>query len=566
MLLGGIGGAAAGAEQRLLQAAANQLERENYGRAAAELARVDPSGFDSEARFTYMMLRARLALGTGLAAEAVALLETVPAAANPRFSGSADYHGLLAQARLDSGDAGGAAAELLRLGELFPQQAAAVEGRLWQALEFCNAEELDALAAAADSYSSRGWVELARLSQSGQFDIAAQLESLRRWQQVWNRHPATENLPPSLAGLEEVWRRRPRHVALLLPLQEPAGKAIHEGFLSAYYQLLDTAGAQGTPRISVFDSSGRGSVGRLYDEAVASGADLIIGPLDKGLVNQLRRRRRLEVATLALNYADGGRRSGAHNLYQFGLAPEDEIAQAVELAWNAGHRNAALLTPDSTDYRRLQDGFAEAWRARGGNLVARAGYADGDDYTLVVKRLLAIDSSESRRVRLMSLLPRTEVVFTPRGRADIDFIFLIANPRQGRQLKPTLGFYFAENLPVYSMPSIYDGVDDPTANRELEGIIFTDAPWVLGTMHKPDTPLKSSADAVLRPSAGSLQRLRAMGADGFRLHSRIGQLAEGEVSALHGVTGMLTLQPGNRIRRHLQAARFEDGRAVLYEP
>ncbi|MGI9251471.1 MAG: penicillin-binding protein activator [Pseudohongiellaceae bacterium] len=467
---------------------------------------------------------------------------------------SVDYYLLRAEAELATGAAGAAVATLLQAAQRFPNQADRLRDTLWRTLELCDAAQLDALADSASDYEMRGWVELARISRSSQFSLRSQLNAIARWRRVWAQHSAADRPPAALARLEQAWEQRPRHVALILPLQGAAGKAIQEGFLSAYYQSL--ANSRDVARISVFDSSGLSSIADMYDEAVDSGADLIIGPLDKALVNQLKQSRNLEVTTLALNYADDTS-TLTNRLYQFGLTPEDEIAQAVDLAWDAGHRNAALLTPALDDYARLRNIFTTAWTARGGTVVADADYHANSDYATVVKRLLAIDSSESRRDRLVNILPRSEVRFTPHRRSDIDFLFLIANPRQGRQIKPTLGFYFAENMPVYSMPSIYDGTDNPAANQDLNGIVFTDAPWVFDS----DSTLKATTQSTLPPAQGALQRLRAMGVDSFQLHLHLAQLAAGDVNTLHGATGVLTLDENNHIRRRLQVARFENGKA-----
>ena len=48
--------------------------------------------------------------------------------------------------------------------------------------------------------------------------------------------------------------------------------------------------------------------------------------------------------------------------------PEDEIEQAIDLAWQDGHRNAAIIIPQSNDYQRLQQAFANSWAGRGGQL------------------------------------------------------------------------------------------------------------------------------------------------------------------------------------------------------
>jgi hypothetical protein len=429
---------------------------------------------------------------------------------------------------------------------------------IWDSLIHLDEDSLSAFASSANSYESRGWIELAEVVRSNQSSIKRQLDAIKQWQRVWIRHSASTRLPQLLDDLLRVWEERPRHIALILPLQEIAGKAIQEGFFSAYYQAL--AISREVPRISIYDSSDVRIIFPIYDEAVASGADLIIGPLSKELVNQLQQLPELPVPTLALNYADDIQLRQTV-LYQFGLAPEDEIAQAINLAWNAGHRNAAVITPQSESYLRLQSTFAELWSARGGNLVSQGTFSGDGDYVDVIKRLMAIDSSEARRDRLLDLLPRNAMEFTPRRRSDLDFIFLIANPRQGRQLKPTLAFYFAGNIPVYSLPSIYDGQENERENRDLDGIIFTVAPWVLDSSN----PLKSEMSASLRQAQGALQRFRAMGIDCFRLYPRLKQLAEHQIDSFQGATGVLRLSPNQQIHRTLDVARFVNGIAIEIE-
>ncbi|MFL2849712.1 MAG: penicillin-binding protein activator [Pseudohongiellaceae bacterium] len=427
---------------------------------------------------------------------------------------------------------------------------------IWLALTSLQDEELDKLAEEADSYEMRGWIELARIYQVDQFSIRSQLDSIVQWRRIWASHSAAARLPAPLIELQMTWENRPKHIALILPLQEATGNAIQEGFLSAYYQSLSVS--RDVPQISVFDSTGLADINDTFDQAVASGADLIIGPLNKKLVNQISERIELPVPTLALNYTDEDRL--AENLFQFGLAPEDEISQVINLAWEAGYRNAAVIMPDNLDYQRLEKFFSETWTNQGGQVVSSARFIGDSGYAEVIKRLMAIDSSEARAEKLLDLLPRLNMEFTPRRRSDIDFIFLVANPRQGRQLKPTLAFYFAGDIPVFSMPSVYDGQENQTGNRDLDGIIFTDAPWVLNPTHQ----LRDEVNTNLRQAQGPLQRLRAMGIDSFRLYPRLKQFSNNSISSVSGTTGVLTMSENRRIHRSLTTARFEDGIAVPF--
>jgi outer membrane PBP1 activator LpoA protein len=430
---------------------------------------------------------------------------------------------------------------------------------VWQALIQFNAAELDALATSASSYQARGWIELARTVGQQNASIKGQLDAIEQWRRIWTSHPASNALPAALSRLQQVWDTRPKTLALILPLKEPAGIAIQEGFLAAYFR--ESESRRDAPKINFYDSSSITTIYPLYDSAVAAGADLVIGPLNKELVNQLQRLPTLPVPTLALNYADNQNRFNPDNLFQFGLAPEDEIQQAVQLAISHGFANAAIITPVGNDYLRLNSLFENAWSDAGGTLVSRTTFDGTTDYADVIKRLMAIDSSERRAQELESLLPRSRIEFIPRRRQDIDFIYLIANPRQGRQIKPTLSFYFAENLPVLAYPSIYDGSRNSEANKDLNGIVILDAPWLLS---QGDT-FKESVNSNLRQAAGPLQRLRALGVDSFQLHTRLQQLAGSEILGVEGVTGILTLTDDHEIVRELNAAQFADGALQPFE-
>ena len=430
-----------------------------------------------------------------------------------------------------------------------------VHNQIWDALNQLDDIALDRFASTTTSYEARGWIELARVIRAEQFSIKSQLDSITRWQRIWSQHSASTQLPSKLMSLQQTWDRRPKHIALILPLQTATGNAIQEGFFSAYYQSLSIS--REVPRISVYDSSNLSIIYPLYDEAVASGADLIIGPLDKALVNQLQQLDTLPVPTLALNYADQTP-SYSQNLMQFGLAPEDEILQAANLAWEAGHINAAIITPQSDDYMRFQTAFTDIWNSKGGSVVSRSTFGGGNDYADVIKRVMAIDSSEARADSLLDILPRTEMEFTPRRRQDIDFIFLMANPVQGRQIKPTLAFYFAGDVPVYATPSIYEGSNNQAADQDLDGIVFTIEPWVLGN----NDPLKAEVASNLRPAQGTLQRLRAMGIDSFRLYPRLQQFSDKDIDSLQGATGKLSMSDNGIIHRNLEVARFVDGIAT----
>ena len=428
---------------------------------------------------------------------------------------------------------------------------------LWGALQNVNEQQLSSIAEDSKSYELRGWIELVRAFNSEETSIKKQLDAIDQWRRTWIRHSAAARLPQPLTDLQRIWETRPTDIALILPILQPAGNAIYEGFLSAYYQEL--LGSQEVPKVSIYDSSNVLSITKLYNEAVSEGANLIIGPLKKSFVRELSEQGELPVDTLALNYADS--LSSNNKLFQFGLAPQDEIMAVIELAWKNGLRTAAILMPESEDYQELQKFFEQSWTRKGGRIASKVNFQDDASYAEIVKRLMAIDTSEARSEKLLSLLPRRNMQFVPRRRNDIDFIFLVADPDEGRQIKPTLAFYFAENIPVYSIPSIYEGTHNPSGNSDLNGITFVDSPWML----RPSDIQNRSLEDNLRQATGPIQRLRAMGVDSFRIYPRLQQFSSGNISLLRGATGQLLMDENQIFHRGLEAAQFVDGVATLIE-
>jgi len=544
-----------------MDAARLQIDTGLITEAGVLIGSIDAAGdLPTDLRVRLALLNAELALLSADTAEAEQILE------NPLFADMASLNSA-AQISLRSmrsqvyeltDQPMNAVRERIQLAPLLDAQAQA-ENRnaIWAVLAGSPRSRILTSGSSSDSYELRGWLELLRLVTSNQSDIKDQLRSIEQWRNTWAQHSAADNLPDALTLLEDIWDNRPSEIALVLPVQEPLGKAISEGFMSAYYDAL--ARGKDVPRVRIYDTSFRTDVLVFYDQAVDEGMKLIIGPVLKDAVRRIQRSGRpMPVPTLALNYGDPG--GGIiEDLYQFGLAPEDEIMQAADTAWAAGHRNAAVLTPAGEEYLRIQDTFVSYWSALGGRVVSIDNFTEARDYAPVIKRIFSIDASEARAEQIRSLVPRTNIEFVPRRRQDVDFVFLLANPAEGRQIKPTLSLHFAGDVPVYAMPSVYDGGSNPTANQDLNGIIFNDAPWIL----EQTDPLKSVANSTWAAASGPVQRLRAMGVDAYRLYLRMEQMRAFPYMSLEGATGTLSILPDGSIHRALRNAVVLNGEASV---
>lgn len=547
----------------LLNAADAALDDDSPDAARQLLDRYRETGPDADAgnplHLRSLLLEARLHNQDDDPAEALRTLNTYPA---PRWSATSDtlyrrWLELRIATLVDSGQHLAAVRDQLALRPLLaPRQHGEVHDRIWEMLGAIPSTGPDTQSASADSYELRGWLELLSTTRSASDNLADQAAAVERWRERWNRHPATDRLPGALENLLTLWENRPTRLALLLPLQRAAGNAVLEGFMGAYYAAREQE--LEVPEVRIYDSSDASRVPDLHRLAVEQGAELIIGPLDKEAVRGFQSRRDMRVPTLALNYTDNNRLN-PQGLYQFGLAPEDDIRALRNAARDTGHRLAATLLPGGEEYQRIGRLFRQEWEASDNNaVITEAGFSGDQEFTPVLRRLLSIDQSEARRERVADVLPRESVTFIPRRRQDIDFLFLLASPEQGRQIAPTMDFLYAGDVPILAMPSLHEGTGGAARNRDLDGIRFVDIPWMLDG----ENPLRQSINAIWPASSGAVQRLRAMGADSFRLHTRLSQLINYPDTRVPGQTGTLTMRSDGAIQRTPVLATFSGGRAI----
>lgn len=387
-----------------------------------------------------------------------------------------------------------------------------------------------------------GWLSLAAaLKSSG--TLTQQQRAIDAWVQQNPGHPAAQQLPDALVTLRELADRPLSHIALLLPMDGPlasVARALRDGFLAAHLESGQDL------KIELFDSAGVSSMDAFYQQAAASGVELVVGPLDKALVRQLAERDQLPITTLALNYSDAGQKSPPQ-LFQFGLAAEDEAREVARRAWDDGHRRAIALTPRGEWGNRVLDAFRRQWQEQGGTLVAAEPLAEpvalaNQIADLLQVRSIAGDSSSSLQSQ-------------PTRRQDVDFLFLAATPQQAQQVKPTLIFQYAGDLPVYATSHLHAATDNRSQYLDLEGIRFTETPWLLDAQ----LPLRQQIESKWPQARGSLGRLYAMGADAYLLAPRLNQLTALPETQLEGYSGTLSLTPEQRIERRLPWAEFRDG-------
>jgi hypothetical protein len=468
----------------------------------------------------------------------------------------AEYHEIKAQAFLEADQPINSVTERLKLSSLLRSKDAATYNneQIWQTLQHVPVNELQRYANGTSNQTLKGWLELAIIERNINEGSPQYVAELQTWQGAYQNHPA-EYLMPSSVSRAEVSSMQPKHIALLLPLEGSLGNsadAVRDGFLAAYYLDQQKTGRQ--PKVTVIDTKNDTQVEQAYQRAINGGADLIVGPLTKGGVEQIRQVASGSTPILALNYSDRG---GSKGFYQFGLSPEDEARQAATKAWQDGYLNAIVITQEGEWGERVSHAFEQQWKAQGGRVLNQITFRPGNELAGSIKSALNIDQSEARAQQLVEQI-NVPLNFDARRRQDVDVIFLAAMPREARQIPPLLAFYYAKDVPIYATSSVYSGTPNPGLDKDLNGVTFCDIPWNLDA--RPQSGNTRDAIAQLWPSqAQSQQRLYALGVDAYEVIPLIPRLEALPDFAMSGATGKLYLDRNGKVTRVLRCTRFSEG-------
>lgn len=538
-----------------LMAAQAQMQSGDHETAKTYADSIEPVMLSEQQRQQLNLLYAQISLNFGNAEQALNRLNLT----NPELLNSTDlkdYYRSRAFAFSLTGDLIASAKERIRLSQLLslPQQISDNNNAILETLSLLPRRDLILNQPAAPDILG-GWMALANLLKQQHDDNSVFATALADWRNEFPQHPAGDAFLQNYLTKPRHAFRQPSSIAILLPESGPyvqAAKAIREGFMAAYYH-QENGGQQAALR---FYDSTQGNPVTLYDQAVANGAELIIGPLGKDKISTLATVSDLPVPVLALNHVENLSKT---NLYQFGLSPIDETRQIAAKAWQDGHQKVLILVPESNQGQRIANHLTEAWQDSDGIVLETQSYPPRQyDYSVQIKALLNLNESEQRFQRLRNRLGRS-LEFTPRRRHDVDAIFLNAYPTEARSISPQLRFYHATDVPVYATPHVYNGIANAKSNQDLNNITFCDIPWLFGDLYRGELS-QDSLRAKWQQFPEVYLRLLALGIDAYNLIAHLDKL---DTVKYHGATGNLLLNFENRITRQLVCAQFQDGLAVI---
>ena len=497
---------------------------------------------DGEERIELELLDAGLAFGRG---DVDAVAHTLRALGDSTTAGNVRFAVLRADVAAARGDHAGAVAGLVAFEARAGSDVLALGRAIWRHGTRVQGYRLADLGTRAGTVAERAWWRFLQTYNEA-LTPARQRTLWAGWRQGHADHPAALVRPP---GLDEP---APRRIALLLPLSgrfANAGVWVRDGFLAGYFHgtsgratdagtgpALGGDGAGPRAQSILLYDTGAAPVEALYEEAMADGAEAIVGPLSKENVARMWDLDPI-LPTVTLNTIappDSG--EGAPRLVQFALAVEDE-GRALARRLGVDGRERVVVFKTRADWSERAAVALETSLPDDVELVDAGVFPDVKEVTKVVGEALAIEESQARQVALARLFPGVEVAFTARRRADVSAVVALLDGDHADSLAAALRFHYAADLPVYGSSQV---LGDGT--RGLDGMRVCDMPWRLYP-----SPLKAALQGPFPAVAGT--SLFAFGVDAFRIVNRLSWLAASAEHRIMGASGVLGLGPDGSVRR-----------------
>ena len=530
-----------------------------YQQARTKLQQVDTSRRDPSILARQLMLQSQIASHEGQHEQALRMLSRSRAARNLDPALHAEILRTLADTELALNHPVLAARHLVQREKFMVDNDAiyANQLRIWETLTAADYSLLAAERKRIRDPILGGWLELALRHADGPTVFN---QTLKSWKKQHPFHTVTPDLLKTLASPPPRLLGRIQRIGLLLPLQATtnnyilAAKAVQEGVTAAN----NADSRPQRPKIKVYEyGDSPAEAVAAYKNAAREGMQLVIGPLGREAAEAVVDETDLATPTLLLSHVEKSIDFANAPMFQFALAPEQEARQAAERAYLDGHRQAALLYPLGQWGERMRKAFEEHWERLGGLIIKTSAYDSKQaDYSDPVKALLDVDQSEARRDELAALT-RLKLEFEPRRRQDIDCIFLVADSRHARLIKPQLNYHRSARIPVYSTSHIFAGRENKIKDTDLDGIYFGDMPWML--LQSGDIDALRLLQGNWSYARSQLDRLYALGMDSYAVIPYLNRIGTDNAVRFNGVSSSLSIDHKGRINRQLLWARFRRG-------
>ncbi len=460
---------------------------------------------------------------------------------------------------------------------------------------------------------SNGWLMLTTLANKFGGNQAQMKYHLSIWQKKFKLHPA--NIIAKQLYSQAITSKDIKNIAVILPLsgkQQSSGRAIQQGILASFAN-------DNTKSLHFVDSNTVNWYG-LTNDFTTLKIDYVIGPLlksnvdkyishtsaqtqsknddllnassglfdinkaedtmDTSSMSQNKKadyitaidsdsaiKRYLEptqdskaIDTLLLNIPAKSSLTRHHTVLS--MRPEDEAKQAAATLSRQKFQHPVVLSQENIVSKRIAQAFVKQWQRITGNTIEVVYYDTGAQMQDNIKASLSVDKSKTRITKLKSRLNQSIKTKT-RNRRDIDMIYLVGTPEQTRLVKPYIEVNiseFAEIIPVFASSRSHSTQTDYSSNSDLQGLTFTEIPWLLAS--EQNAELATLSQDLWPKRSDGLSRLFAMGYDSYQLINKIPLMQQAPYLHHWGQTGVLKLNKNSVLTRSLLWGVYEKNRVV----
>ena len=187
-------------------------------------------------------------------------------------------------------------------------------------------------------------------------------------------------------------------------------------------------------------------------------------------------------------------------------------------------------------------------------------YVSQDNFDQVTQK--ALDVVRKRIPDPTHKTSRVKLEITHRD--DVDAVFLLAQPQVARQIVPLLKFY-AGDVPIYTISTIYSGNPNTVLDQDLNGVFFCDLHWVIKNPFNLSPRLQAIRNQIMTlwPDFAGYTKFYALGIDAYLIAMSLNKLAHSPETTLDGATGELHLDRFNHIYRTLDWTQMQQGSPLV---
>ncbi len=440
---------------------------------------------------------------------------------------------------------------------------------------------------------SKGWFQLTTLANKFGDNQKQMQYHLGMWQRKFKRHPA--NLIAKQLATQVISQKNIENIAVIIPLtgkQQSAGVAIQQGILASFSN-------EETKKLHFLDSNTVNWFD-LSNKLALLKIDYVIGPILKVNVDKYITHTRTEaqnqlntsndlfnvpdsqisaidqssaisgnlqpvsdskaIDTLLLNMPTKASLTNQQTVLS--MRPEDEAQQAAVTLSRQQFQHPIVLSQQNVISKRIAQAFAKQWLRITGNSIDVVYYNTGAQMQTNIKASLSVDKSKARINQLKRSLNKSIKIQT-RNRRDIDMIYLVGSPEETRLVKPYIEVNispFAKIIPIYASSRSHSTQSDYSSNSDLQGLTFTEIPWLLAG--EKNAELATLSQQLWPKRSDGLSRLFAMGFDSYQLISKIPLMQQAPYLQHWGQTGVLKLGNNKVLTRSLLWGTYHRNKVV----